>query len=131
MIPPQLGALAEDDADAADVAHAVAHRVHAQRANGARVGRQQSRQQLDRGALAGAVRARVGDDLAAFDGQVDAAQRLDASHLGTQEVAHDVAQPRRALTRAVHLPHAAQLNYGVPREGSVWILFGHSASAHA
>ena len=29
MVPPQLGALAEDDADAPDVAHAVAHRVHA------------------------------------------------------------------------------------------------------
>ena len=36
MIPPQLGALAEDDADAADVAHPVAHRVHAQRADACR-----------------------------------------------------------------------------------------------
>ena len=31
LVPPQLGALAEDDADAADVARAVAHRVHPQR----------------------------------------------------------------------------------------------------
>ena len=37
VVPPQLGALAEDHADAADVAHAVAHRVHAQRAHRARV----------------------------------------------------------------------------------------------
>ena len=57
----------------------------------AAVRRQQTREQLDGGALAGAVRAGVGDDLAAADGQVDAAQRLDDSHFGAQQVAQDVA----------------------------------------
>ena len=106
VIPPQLGALAEDHTDAADVAHAVAHRIHAERAHAAGVRSEQTRQELDRGALAGAVRAGVGDHLAASDGQVDAAQRLHQSDARSQQVADQVAQAGRAHALAVHLANA-------------------------
>ena len=86
VIPPELRALAEHDADPADVAHALAHRGPCRARAPRRVGREQAREQLDGGALARAVRARVGDDLAAPHVEVDSLQRVDPHHRRVQQV---------------------------------------------
>src|SRR5438874_13228795 len=102
MVPPQLGALAENDADAPDVPYAVVYRVHAQCADAAAIGGQESAQEFDCGAFASPVWPGIRDHLAPTDGQVDAAQRLDDSHFGMQQVAEDVAEAGRAHPLAVH-----------------------------
>src|SRR5262249_31915900 len=129
VVVPELGALAEHHADAANVAHALAHRVHAQCAHRAAIGRENPRQQLDRGALAGAVWPRVGDDLATADAQIHVAQCLDLTDRRAHHIAQRLAQSLRALLLAEGLMDAHQLNHGVPIRYSVAIRYVHSVSS--
>src|SRR2546421_588085 len=76
----------------------------------ARVRRQEAGEQLDRGALPGAVRAGVGDGFAAADPQVDVLQRLDLADGGVKELAEGGADALRALLLPERLGDARQLN---------------------
>ena len=127
MVPPQVGALAEDDADLAYVGDAVPDGVHAEDPNGSGVGGQQPGQQLDRRTLAGPVGARVRDDLAPPHREVDAGECGDDLDLAADEVGQGVAEAFGALALQVTLPDAAELNDGVRTRSSELIRRGHSA----
>ena len=77
QIPPQLRPLAEHDADAQREARTVGHRPETAHAHRAAARRQHAGHHLERGRLAGAVRADVADHLAAIDREIDAVDRRD------------------------------------------------------
>src|SRR5262249_15920267 len=85
---------------------------------------------LDRRAFPGAVRTRVGDDLAAPNDQIDASQRLDDTDTGPQQVAKPVAQARGADPLTVDLVHAVQLNDDVRSRDSGSIRCGWRGGVH-
>ena len=127
LVPPELGPLPEDYADASHVAHPVLHGVHAQAAHRAGGGRQDAGEELHGRGFPRAVGAGVGDDLAAADGQVDPPQGVDLAHDRAEQVPEDVADLLRALPLLERLVDAGEPNRDVPSRRSAAIRFVHSA----
>ena len=85
-VPPQLGALAEDDADVFRVPHPFLVRVKAVDADLAAGGQEDSGEHLDRRGFAGPVRADIGDGFAGLDGKVDVRHRDDLLVFRTEKM---------------------------------------------
>ena len=102
QIPPELGALAEHDADPARQAEALGHRLEAADPHVAGGGVQHAGEHLQGGRLARAVRPDIAERLAALHGQVDVVHRGDD--------ARPAAQPARLDAHAELLAKAARLD---------------------
>jgi hypothetical protein len=103
-VPPELAALAEDDADVERVALALPpgdQAVHFDLPGGRH---QDAGQHLDRGGLAGAVGAEVADQLALLDVEADAVDRAGDGVLPGEEGAHP-AEEARPPPRGTELFH--------------------------
>jgi hypothetical protein len=97
-VPPQLRALAEDDADRARVLNPLPVRDDAVDTHFARARHQDAGQQLDRRRLAGPDRPHVGQGLAGLDRQVDVVHR-DAVGEAPREEVLERAREARVLER--------------------------------
>ena len=103
QVPPQLGALAEDHADALGDLLAPAVRHHAEHFDVPAAGDQNAGQHLDRGRLAGAVRPQAADHLAALDPERHVAHGAHLAVLAVHQRAHRAEQPAPMLGHAKRL----------------------------
>src|SRR4029078_7884479 len=78
QVPPQLGALAKDDADARHVPNALAPGYEAAHLASPRGWLEDTAENFDKGLFAGAVRADHPDKLAPFEREAHAIEGLDA-----------------------------------------------------
>jgi len=107
QVPPQLAALAEDDADLGGVAQAVGMGLAAEHVQRAGAGSEDAGHHLDHGRFAGAVGAEIADRLAGLDGETDPVHGTDFGILAGDEAAYGAAETGTALELAEGLAHAS------------------------
>ncbi len=112
QVPPQLGALPEDDADVAGVAFAVLPRHEARDPDPPRGGPEDAGEDLDRGGLAGAVGPEVADEFAFPEREGDAVDRPRGDVAAGEEGAQAAEGTRDAFRAAELLDESVDFDGG-------------------
>ena len=112
-VPPELGALAEDDADGFYILAALAVGDVAVDADFAAGGDQDAGEHLDRGGFSGAVGADVTDHFAAFDCEADAIHGGDGAVIADEKILDGAPNAFAAFESAEVLAEIVNVNEGV------------------
>ena len=103
QVPPQLGALAKDDADARHVPNALAPRYEAAHLASPRRWLEDAAENFDEGRFARAVRADHPDKLAPFEREAHAIEGFDASIRPSEQPARRAHEPGLPFGHAIGL----------------------------
>ena len=103
QVPPELVLLAHHQGEAAAIGVFAPPGHEAHHPGRAAGGRDHAGEEFQGGGFAGPVRAQKGDELALFDPQVDAADRLDQPILAAEQPADGGGEPFLLLVHAVGL----------------------------
>ena len=110
QIPPELAALAEDDADLAGIRHALLVRRAAEHRERRRRGHEDAGHHLDHGRFAGAVGAEIADGLARLDREADIGNRRNFGVFGGDERLERPEKARKTLVLPEALGNSARFD---------------------
>ncbi len=126
LVPPQFGALAKNDANAANIGHAIFQGVHAETLNGSRCGCKYAGKEFDGGAFARAIGSGIGHDFATCNFEIHVLQGVYFSNVRSEEVFEDIAHFFGTLALVKGFANVGEFNHDVPIRGIVESQFFHS-----